>query len=509
MKKLNVRYLLLVVTVVAMGVWAVAVNVPHSFQPGDVISAQDMNENFAALNTGKQERITGACEEGSAMRVVNADGTVICQAVGGEDGTAGVASLNGKTGEVVVEAGSNVNVDNSQEGKLIISASASGPGGGDITALNAGTGLAGGGAAGDVTLSVAEPYRLPQSCRLGQVAIWDDGAWDCGATGLRGVATNATLTGDGTGSSPLMIAQQAAASGQVLKWSGSTWAPAADSNTTYNAGEGLTLSGTTLSLANRAVSPSKIALPLNLVTTNGPVLSLSNDGDMAAFSLAVRNSVGTAAEFCVAANCSGYPATPTAVSARADGDKDAASFRAQNGYGLWSSVSGTGYSGRFQGGSGVQIFGDLQVTGTLSKGGGSFKIDHPLDPQNRYLSHSFVESPDMMNIYNGNVVTDDRGYATVMLPEYFEALNRDFRYQLTVVGQFARAVVSGEVENNTFVVQTDKPNVKVSWQVTGIRQDPYALAHPIVVEEQKPLAQQGRYLHPDAYGLAADGGMAD
>jgi hypothetical protein len=43
----------------------------------------------------------------------------------------------------------------------------------------------------------------------------------------------------------------------------------------------------------------------------------------------------------------------------------------------------------------------------------------------------------MMNVYNGNVVTDKRGMATVVLPDYFKALNRDFRYQLTVVGQFA------------------------------------------------------------------------
>src|SRR5262249_60204830 len=75
--------------------------------------------------------------------------------------------------------------------------------------------------------------------------------------------------------------------------------------------------------------------------------------------------------------------------------------------------------------------GDVLITGKLSKGSGSFKIDHPLDPANKYLSHSFVESPDMMNIYNGVVTTDANGDAQVQLPGYFEALNRDFRYQLT------------------------------------------------------------------------------
>jgi hypothetical protein len=43
--------------------------------------------------------------------------------------------------------------------------------------------------------------------------------------------------------------------------------------------------------------------------------------------------------------------------------------------------------------------GDVDVDGNLSKAGGSFKIDHPLDPANKYLYHSFVESPDMMNVY--------------------------------------------------------------------------------------------------------------
>jgi hypothetical protein len=83
---------------------------------------------------------------------------------------------------------------------------------------------------------------------------------------------------------------------------------------------------------------------------------------------------------------------------------------------------------------------NVSIGGSLSKGSGSFRIDHPLDPANKYLYHSFVESPDMMNVYNGNVVTDKNGRATVALPDYFEALNRDFRYQLTVVGQFAQAI---------------------------------------------------------------------
>jgi hypothetical protein len=147
--------------------------------------------------------------------------------------------------------------------------------------------------------------------------------------------------------------------------------------------------------------------------------------------------------------------------------------------------------------------GNLNVTGKLTKGSGSFKIDHPLDPANKYLSHSFVESPDMMNVYNGNVTTDRRGFATVALPDYFEALNSDFRYQLTVMGKFAQAIVAKEIANNRFVIQTSKPGVKVSWQVTGIRHDAYANAYRIPTEEDKPVAEQGYYLHPEVFGQPA------
>jgi len=154
--------------------------------------------------------------------------------------------------------------------------------------------------------------------------------------------------------------------------------------------------------------------------------------------------------------------------------------------------STSGYAGYF--------IGNVNVSGTLSKTAGSFRIDHPLDPAHKYLQHSFVESPDMMDVYNGNVTTDDQGYATVPLPRWFQALNKDFRYQLTTIGQFAQAIVDQEIANNHFTIQTDKPNVKVSWQVTGIRHDPYANDHRIQVEVRKPRAEQGTYVYPQGYG---------
>ncbi len=151
--------------------------------------------------------------------------------------------------------------------------------------------------------------------------------------------------------------------------------------------------------------------------------------------------------------------------------------------------------------------GPVQVSGTLSKGGGSFKIDHPLDPENKYLYHSFVESPDMMNIYNGIVSLDATGEAMVLLPDWFSALNRDYRYQLTCVGGYAPVYVSREVENNQFRIAGGKPGLKVSWQVTGIRKDAFANANRIPVEEMKSDVEKGHFLYPEALGQPEEKGI--
>jgi hypothetical protein len=110
----------------------------------------------------------------------------------------------------------------------------------------------------------------------------------------------------------------------------------------------------------------------------------------------------------------------------------------------------------------------------------------------------------MMNVYNGNITTDANGVAAVVLPNYFEALNRDFRYQLTVIGQFAQAIVAQEISQNQFTIKTSLPNVKVSWQVTGVRQDPWANAHRIPSETDKPVDKRGYYVHPELYGAGPD-----
>ncbi len=160
-------------------------------------------------------------------------------------------------------------------------------------------------------------------------------------------------------------------------------------------------------------------------------------------------------------------------------------------------VNSSGQAATFNGG--VNVNGSFYAN-TLAKGSGSFKIDHPLDPANKYLYHSFVESPDMMNIYNGVIVLDRRGTAWIQMPDYFEALNKDFRYQLTAIGAPGpNLYIAKEISGNRFRIAGGKPGMKVSWQVTGVRHDAWADAHRIQVEEEKTGKERGTYLHPELF----------
>jgi len=162
--------------------------------------------------------------------------------------------------------------------------------------------------------------------------------------------------------------------------------------------------------------------------------------------------------------------------------------------------------------------GNVIVTGNLQKGGGGFKIDHPLDPANKYLSHSFVESPDMKNVYDGVVTLDDNCEAEIELPDWFSSLNKDFRYQLTAIGSPAPNLhiskqISGRTRNkkgnsSSFKIAGGTSDMKVSWQVTGIRKDAWANAHRIKAEEDKSSKERGFYINPELYGKPQKKGIS-
>ncbi len=173
----------------------------------------------------------------------------------------------------------------------------------------------------------------------------------------------------------------------------------------------------------------------------------------------------------------------------------AASGSSTNNYGVYGTASGgTPYAGYFAG--------NAHVSGTLTAGAKAFKIDHPLDPANKYLLHSCVESDEMANVYSGNVTLDAGGKALVELPDWFEALNGDFRYQLTAIGAPGpNLYVSDKIEDNRFGIAGGEPGMEVSWQVTGVRHDPYSVEHRIAVEQDKPAHEVGKYMNPELYGM--------
>lgn len=174
-------------------------------------------------------------------------------------------------------------------------------------------------------------------------------------------------------------------------------------------------------------------------------------------------------------------------------------FGEQNGTGVYGTGDTTDPSVQPQAGyfkGRVDVVGDL----TVINGNKPFKIDHPLDPQNRYLLHNAVESSERKNIYDGVTQLDADGTAAVELPEWFEALNENLCYQLTAVGGAAPALhVAEEMYGNSFKIAGGEGGMTVCWQVTGTRKDPWAAANPFEVEQEKPQEEKGRYLQPDLY----------
>ncbi len=150
--------------------------------------------------------------------------------------------------------------------------------------------------------------------------------------------------------------------------------------------------------------------------------------------------------------------------------------------------------------------GNVTVTGNLSVSGNkNFVIDHPLDPANKLLYHISIESDEMLNIYSGTVTTDSTGMATVTMPAWCDALNTDFRYQLTIVDdsgsdEFVQAKIAQKMKNNTFAIRTSKPNTEVSWQVSGVRHDAWAKINKRPIEVEKTGADKGKFLSPEAFG---------
>ena len=156
----------------------------------------------------------------------------------------------------------------------------------------------------------------------------------------------------------------------------------------------------------------------------------------------------------------------------------------------------------------VTAGGDVTIAGTLTAATKHFRIDDPLDPAGKYLVHASIESNEMKDIYDGNITLSSHGTAWVQMPHWFQALNKDFRYQLTAVdAPGPNLYIAHKVIGNKFEIAGGKPGAEVSWMVTGVREDAFAKAHPMQVEEVKPVGERGLYLDPIAQGKPVSMGI--
>lgn len=356
-------------------------------------------------------------------------------------------------------------------------------------------------------------------------AASDPGIYSSQTGGAAGIHTDSSTTGgpglkatNSTGAGNAVIAQNTAAAGSSTgngihalsaQSSGSAiWAQ----NT--NGGNGVTAQNTS---GGTAVCASTTDTSVACLTATNSATTGSGDG--ASISTSCASGIAVLAQN-TSTSTSG--SSPTGVYG---------SSASGIGYGVWGvntatsnngiGVIGTGWKYSLYGdipgsGSGLALYangnatinGNLVVNGSFTASAKNFSIDHPLDPANRYLVHSCVESPERKSVYDGIVETDAKGEAVVTLPPYLEALNGDFRYQLTALGGPSPDLhVKSEVSNGRFVIGGARPKQRVSWQVTGVRHDAWAKGNPLVVEVEKAAEERGLYLHPEAFGQPKEKGI--
>jgi hypothetical protein len=389
------------------------------------------------------------------------------------------------------------------------------PGTGTITGVTTatGSGLTGGGTTGSLPLS------LLKTCSTNQVLQWNGTTWACATIGGRGTITGVTA-------------------GTYLAGGGTSGNVTLDLNTTATDARYAQLG---------AADTFTQVLTINSASPNSLVATSSAPGGVAVVGSSTDTSASVkAGVFGVAAGPGGigvegsgaltgvlgFSGTTSTLFGKfpgvgVNGDTGVTAgigvlATADNGHALFAKSNGGTTTAYFQNlgfGDIIEAFGPngfayIDSNGTVHATGGfttgtamQSSIDHPLDPSGKYLTHASIESSEMLNLYTGNAVLGADGSAAVPLPDWFTALNDDFRYQLTAIGGFAQLYIAEEITGNQFRIAGCRAGMKVSWQVTGVRHDDYAKAHPLAVESDKQGEERGHYLHPDAFGQPLEMGI--
>lgn len=144
------------------------------------------------------------------------------------------------------------------------------------------------------------------------------------------------------------------------------------------------------------------------------------------------------------------------------------------------------------------LTGNVTIDGSLSKGSGSFKIDHPLESKQdtHNLYHSFVEAPQADNIYRGKANLEN-GTASINLDAVsnmtegtFTALNREVQCYTT--NETDWDAVKGSVEGNILNIESQNKtsSATVSWLVIGERQDKQIYNSSLTDENGKLIVEK-------------------
>jgi hypothetical protein len=445
-----------------------------------------------------QARVSDSCTTGSAIRVINANGTVTCEPVGGVD-------PHHHWGESWSGRGTGLMLANSEVGLY--------GSGSDYGLHGSSAATTGYGVFGETTAATGINYGV-----RGEAAS-TSGA---GVSGLASAATGITHGVQGLSSSTAgrgVYGAAVAGSGEAYGVFGLTFSTAG----TGVKGRAATTSGTTYGVYGEAESIDGIGvygLHIHLDGTAPGLMGESNS--TASYATAVVGQTTSTSPGPYSSGVRGISLGTGSTGIGVWGSHESSGWGvfgyAPSGRGVYGGTqsdtgvygnagasTGTNYGvyGRTQSPDGYAGYfsGDVHVTGDLSASGTKpFKINHPLDPANQYLFHYSVESPEVLNQYTGNVTLNEDGTAWVTLPAWFEAINRDYRYQLTCIGDFAPVYTAQEIQDNRFQIAGGEPGLKVSWEVTALRSDPYLEYYDPPVEMDKPAEARGTYLHPEFFG---------